>query len=812
MTLTIIALLFLTLAATAWFRAPGWLAVVLALAALVAAIATPAGWPAVVIGLLAALVLVPLGLPPLRQALISNRLFGWFKSVLPPMSATEREALDAGTVWWDAELFSGRPRWKTLFEMNKPGLSEREQAFIDNEVEELCAMIDDWQVNHELNDLPPEVWQFIREKKFLSMIIPREYGGLDFSAQGNAAVVTKIASRSLSAAVTVMVPNSLGPGELLMHFGTDEQKNHYLPRLASGEEIPCFALTSPLAGSDAASMPDEGIVCKDKFNGKEVLGLKVSWDKRYITLAPVATVLGLAFKARDPDGLLGGKENLGITCALIPTDTPGVELGDRHRPGGATFMNGPTRGKDVFIPLDWVIGGSERVGQGWRMLMHCLAAGRAISLPAQSVANGKLTSMTTGAYARVRYQFKQPIGHFEGIEEPLARIGGETYRMEAAHKLTLSALDAGEKPVVLSAILKAYLTEANRRVLNDAMDVHGGKAVVEGPGNYLAIPFQAIPVAITVEGANILTRSMIVFGQGAIRCHPYLLKEMEAAADDDARAFDRALWAHVGFLISNTLRTPVLGLTGGRLSGSPVSGPTARYYRRINRLSAAFTLIADLCLLILGGKFKFKEKLSGRLADALAHLYMASATLRRFEDDGRPEDDLPVMRWAVEDSLHQVEEALYGVLRNFPVPTLGPVLRVMAFPWGRRHHRSDDRTGHRIARLLLEDSATRRRLIDGAFESKADDGAGVLLQAFAAVLKAAPAEMAVRNALKAVPNPLNVDELCAKAVEAGVISEEQAADLKRAQELSAKVIAVDEFTPEESGGQQSLEPPQAAAG
>src|SRR5699024_1912676 len=397
---------------------------------------------------------------------VSDRLFGWFKSAMPSISDTEREALDAGTVWWDAELFSGRPRWKKLFEVDKPALSSEEQGFVDGEVEQLCAMLDEWQINSELKDLPLEAWRFIREKGFLSMIIPKEYGGLGFSSQGNAAVVTKIATRSLSAAVSVMVPNSLGPGELLMHFGTDEQKKHYLPRLAKGEDIPCFALTSPLAGSDAAAMPDEGIVCKGQHNGKEVLGLRVSWDKRYITLAPVATVLGLAFKAKDPDGLLGDRESLGITCALIPTDTPGVQVGDRHRPGGSIFLNGPTRGEDVFIPLDWIIGGAERIGQGWRMLMHCLAAGRAISLPAQSVANGKLASMVTGAYARVRYQFKQPIGHFEGIEEPLARIAGETYRMEATHKLTLSALDQGEKPVVLSAILKAYLTEANRRVLN----------------------------------------------------------------------------------------------------------------------------------------------------------------------------------------------------------------------------------------------------------------------------------------------------------------------------------------------------------
>ncbi len=811
MTWLLIITLAVGLLALAWFRTPSWLAALLAVAALVGTIWQAASWPVITLYTVAAIALTVVAIRPLRRVLVSDRLFGWFKSVLPPISDTEREALDAGTVWWDAELFSGRPRWKKLFGIDKPALSAEEQAFLDGEVEELCGMLDEWQINYELKDLPPEAWQFIREKRFLSMIIPREYGGLGFSSQGNGAVVTKIASRSLSAAVSVMVPNSLGPGELLMHFGTDEQKNHYLPRLAKGEDIPCFALTSPLAGSDAAAMPDEGIVCKGTYKGEEVLGLRVSWDKRYITLAPVATVLGLAFKAKDPDGLLGDKKNLGITCALIPTDTPGVEIGDRHIPGGSVFLNGPTRGKDVFIPIDWVIGGQERVGQGWRMLMHCLAAGRAISLPAQSVANGKLTSLTTGAYARVRYQFKQPIGHFEGIEEPLARIAGETYRMEAAHKLTLSALDHGEKPVVLSAILKAYLTEANRRVLNDAMDVHGGKAVVEGPNNYLSIPWQSIPVAITVEGANILTRSMIVFGQGAIRCHPWLLKEMESAADDDAKAFDSALFGHIGFVISNFVRAPLLGLTGGLLSRSPVSGPTAGLYRKINRLSAAFTLVADLCLLILGGKFKFKEKLSGRLADALAHLYMASTALRRFEDDGRPEEDLPLVQWAVADSLHQAENAIFGVLQNFPIAGLGGVLRPLLFPWGRRHRPVDDHTTHKMARLLMEDSPSRERLIAGAYQSKGDDGAGLLAQAFEAVLEAAPAEMAVRNALKVVPTPVNVDKLVSKAVAAGVITEEQGTGLKRAQELTAKVIAVDEFTPEEIGGTQAMQPPVAKA-
>jgi len=795
----------------AYLRLPLWLAALAALAAAVGvATATPLNLPTVLIFSAVAAALVFLAIKPLRRAVLSRPLFNWFKTVLPAMSNTEKEALDAGTVWWDAELFSGKPNWKTLFDLPKPQLSEEEQAFLDGPTEELCKMLDDWKINRELKDLPPEVWQYIKDQRFLSMIIPKEFGGLDFSAQGNAAIVTKISTRSLTAAVTVMVPNSLGPGELLMHFGTDEQKNQYLPRLSRGEDVPCFALTSPQAGSDAASMPDEGIVCKKVIDGKEVLGMSVTWDKRYITLAPVATVLGLAFKTRDPDGLLGGKEHLGISCALIPTATPGVEIGNRHLPGGSLFMNGPTRGENVFVPMDWIIGGQDRIGQGWRMLMHCLAAGRAISLPAQGVAGGKLASMMTGAYARIRYQFKQPIGYFEGIEEPLARIGAEAYRMEAAHKLTLAALDRGDKPVVLSAILKAYLTEANRRVVNDAMDVHGGKAVVEGPNNYLSLGYQALPVSITVEGANILTRSMIVFGQGAIRCHPYLLKEMLAATDDDLNAFDDAIWRHIGYLISNAVRAPVLGLSGGRLSASPVSGPTARDYRRINRLVSAFTLTADLALLILGGKFKFAEKLSGRFADALAHLYMASATLRRWEDEGRQTDDLPLLRFAVDDSLHQVEEALHGVFRNFPIAGLGPVLKFLCFPTGRRHPISDDRTGHKIARLLLTDSASRERLIAGSFKSQVDDGTGIVLQAFEAVLKAEPAEHAVRNALKKVPTPVNVDRLCKQAVAAGVITEEQAADLKRAQELSARVIAVDEFTPAELGNQAEEERPTLA--
>ncbi len=815
MTLLYLATTLVILLALAFLAAPAWLAAVSL--ALIAAGGWLADMPLTgpVIASVATGVLALCAAPPLRRRMISDRLFNWFRTVLPSMSRTEQEALEAGSVWWDAELFSGRPRWQRLFSAPRPGLNTEERAFLDGPVEELCRMLDDWKINREDLDLPPEVWDFLREHRFFSMIIPREYGGLDFSAQANAAIVARIASRNQVAATTVMVPNSLGPGELLNYFGTEDQKNHYLPRLARGEEIPCFALTSPLAGSDAASMPDEGVVCKGMYEGEEVLGLRVNWDKRYITLAPVATLLGLAFKVSDPDGLLGDDKAPGITCALIPTDTPGVELGARHLPGGSAFMNGPTRGKDVFIPLDWVIGGRERVGQGWRMLMHCLSAGRAISLPALSIANGKLASMTTGAYARIRQQFKQPIGAFEGVQEPLARIGGETYRMDAAQRLTLVALDEGEKPVVLSAILKYSLTEANRRLLNDAMDIHGGKAVVEGPLNYLASAYQAIPIAITVEGANILTRTMIVFGQGAIRCHPWLLKEMEAARNDDTaarRAFDHALWGHAGYLISNSVRAPLLGLTGGRLSRSPISGPTAWACRRINRLVAAFTLISDLCLLILGGKFKFREMLSGRLADALSHLYMASAVVKRFEDDGRPDADLPLVQWALEDSFHQVEEALQKVLDNFPAPALAPVIRLLAFPLSRSSRAPSDDRLKEVAALLMDDTESRRRLIDGVFESTADDGTGLVNKAFAAVLAAEPADRAVRNALKTAITPINYEALTEKAVASGVITAAQAGEISRAQELAGRVIAVDEFAPDALENLNQPAPDLRAAG
>ncbi|MGD9021464.1 MAG: acyl-CoA dehydrogenase, partial [Lysobacterales bacterium] len=729
---------------------------------------------------------------PLRRLFISNRLFSLYRKVMPKLSRTEREALEAGTVWWDAELFSGKPRWRQLLKQPRPALSEREQAFLDGPVEELCLMLDDWEISDQHRDLPEPVWKFIREQGFFGMIIPEEYGGLGFSAQANSAVVMKLASRNITAAVTVMVPNSLGPGELLLHYGSDEQKAHYLPRLASGEEIPCFALTSPLAGSDASAIPDTGIVCREEFEGGQVLGLKVSWDKRYITLAPVASLLGLAFRALDPDGLLGDTEDLGITCALIPTTTPGVETGSRHFPVGAVFMNGPTRGKEVFIPMDWIIGGQERLGQGWGMLMQCLAAGRAISLPSIGAAGGKMSAMLTGAYARIRTQFDTPIGRFGGIEEPLSRIGGQTYRMDATRMLTLVALDGGEQPSVISAIVKQQLTEANRACVIDAMDVHAGKGIILGPGNYLARAYQASPIAITVEGANILTRSLIIFGQGVIRAHPFLLKEMHAVtgiADSQARrVFDNALFAHIGFVISNMIRSLLLGLTASWMVPAPVRGPHAKYFRQLSRMSAAFAFIADSVVVLMGGKFKFKEKLSGRLADTLSHLYMASATLKRFDDDGRPAEDWPLLEWALEDSLHRAQQGLLGVIRNFPVPLLGSLVRLMTFPLGRPHAGPTDKTVKAVATLLLSESESRDRLTDGVFISDRDDATGRVNQAFHLVLEAAPAERAIRNALGKSVNFINFEQLVKRATESGVITEEQASMVRLAQKASARVV------------------------
>ncbi|MEO8627784.1 MAG: acyl-CoA dehydrogenase, partial [Betaproteobacteria bacterium] len=748
--ISILLLLFVT-GVLAYWRAPGWLWAV-ALAGMLGVCTLHAGYPTAVnaalwtVFIAAAAVLL---VPPLRRALISDALLGWFRKVMPHVSATEQEALDAGTVWWDGDLFSGQPDWDKWLAFPKPTLTAEEQAFIDGPVDELCRMCDDWQIGYELNDLPPQVWQFIGDRGFLGMIIPKEFGGMGFSALAHSQVVMKLASRNSTACVSVMVPNSLGPAELLLHYGTQEQKRHYLPRLATGLEMPCFALTGPEAGSDAGAIPDVGIVCRGSHDGRDVLGVRLTWEKRYITLGPVATLLGLAFKLHDPDGLLGGKPDIGITLALIPTKHPGVNIGRRHYPLHGSFQNGPNSGNDVFIPIDWLIGGVAYAGQGWRMLMECLAAGRAISLPSSTTGSAKLAVRATGAYSRVRSQFNVPIGKFEGVEEALARMGGNLYAMEAARVTTAGAVDLKEKPSVVSAIVKYHCTERARSVIDDAMDVHGGKGICMGPNNYLARFYEQVPISITVEGANILTRSLIVFGQGAIRCHPYVLEEIAAGRETDpqiaSRRFDAALWGHISFVVTNATRSLWLSLTGARLLGAPGAPATRVYLRRLTRLSAGLALASDVAMLVLGGELKRREKLSARLGDVLSALYLASCCIKHWHDEGSQPSDLPLVHWAVQDAEHRAQEAFYGLLTNFPVRPVAWLLRLFLFPWGRTFHAPHDRLGHQVARLLLEDSAARDRLTSGMFIQRiAQDPIGRLELALEQVVAAEKIDAKIR--------------------------------------------------------------------
>jgi acyl-CoA dehydrogenase len=800
--------------ALAYFSAPGWLwcaAIGLGIAML-AAEGVIHGAALVIAGALFITAAALLNIVSLRRKVISQALFGWYKKILPPVSQTEQEALEAGTVWWEGDLFSGRPDWKKLHAFPKPALTAEETAFLNGPVEELCSMVNEWQVTHELYDLPQEVWHFIKHKGFLGMIIPKRYGGLEFSAYAHSEVVMKLSTRSGTAAVSVMVPNSLGPAELLIHYGTEEQKSHYLPRLAKGQEIPCFALTGPEAGSDAGSIPDFGIVCKGQFEGKEVLGMRLTWDKRYITLGPIATLLGLAFKLYDPDHLIGDKEDIGITLALIPTDLPGVVIGRRHLPLNGAFMNGPNSGKDVFIPLEWVIGGQARVGQGWRMLMECLAAGRSISLPAQSIAAGKMASFATGAYARVRTQFKTPIGKFEGVEEALARIGGTTYMMDATRTMTAGAVDLGEKPSVVSAIAKYHMTEGMRRVISDAMDVHGGKGICLGPNNYLGRAYQLVPVAITVEGANILTRSMIIFGQGAIRGHPFVLKEIKAASDPNPEtaltAFDAALFGHIGFTVSNAARSLWLGLTGGHGVRVPGAPETQRYYQQMNRFTAAFGLLADISMFVLGGQLKRKEKLSARLGDILSQLYMSSCALKRYEDQGRQKADLPLLEWALHDAFFKIQIAFDGVLVNFTNRLIAWILRRLIFPKGLTLTTPSDAMGRAVAKILIEPGAARDRLTAGVYvPDDENDVIGGLHAAFLAAIEAEVIEAKIRAAEKSgvllVRHPA---ELLVAALEKGVISPSEAERLRRAQTLKRRVIMVDDF-PKDFGKRHEARPP-----
>ncbi|MDB4223296.1 acyl-CoA dehydrogenase [Granulosicoccus sp.] len=742
---------------------------------------------------------------PLRHRFVSSPVLKYVRAVLPPMSDTERDAIDAGTVWWEAELFRGAPNWSILSNYPEAKLTDEEQAFMDGPVETLCSMMDDWEITFELNDLPPNVWQYIKDERFLGMVISKEFGGLGFSAMAHSEVVTKLATRSVTGAVSVMVPNSLGPAELLQHYGTTKQQDYYLPRLAVGQEIPCFALTGPSAGSDAGAMPDYGVVCHGEFEGQKVLGMRVTWEKRYITLGPIATLLGLAFKAYDPDHLMGDQEDLGITCALIPTGTAGVNIGRRHFPLNQAFMNGPNSGDDVFIPMEWVIGGQDMVGQGWKMLMESLSVGRGISLPSNGVASGKAVSRFVGAYSRVRKQFNLPIGKFEGIEEALGRIAGLTYTMDAGRRLTCAALDQGEKPSVVSAILKYYNTENMRLVVNDGMDIIGGKGICMGPGNFLGRAYQAIPVGITVEGANILTRSLIIFGQGAIRCHPWLMAEISAASlpnkQEALESFDEALMGHIGYAIQNGARSLFHGLTKGYFASSPIDGVNAKYYRRLARMSAAYSFLADFAMLFLGGGMKRKEMLSGRFADGLMHMYMASAVLKRFEDTGRPAADQPLLEWSVRHALFETQVALDQILRNFPNTPIGLVLRGIVFPLGRRYRTPNDTLTQACARILLSESEARDRLTDGVYISDdPEDVTGCLEFALKAVVAAKDAEGKLKAAKRTMPYGLDYQTWLTQLTTENVITVEDAELLLTASIATKRVIDVDDFANEMKQG------------
>jgi len=791
----IILLSLLGLAAARPARTPMFivLAVVLGLFSGISAVSGP--WKALVWILFSIAVLLAY-IAPLRRLVLSNRVLKFYRNSMPEISATERDALEAGTVWWDAALFSGAPRWQQLLDFPAATLSEQEQAFLDGPVEELCGMLDDHRICNVDKDLTPETWRYIKERGFFGMMIPKEYGGFAFSNMGHAAVIMKIASRSISAALTVMIPNSVGPGKLLLKYGTEDQKDHWLPRLARGEEIPCFALTGPEAGSDAGAIPDVGVVCRD---AKGTLGIRLDFEKRYISMGPIATVLGLAFKLEDPDHLLGEKTHLGITLALVPASSPGVKTGTRHDQLHMAFMNGPLYGKGVFVPMDMVIGGPEMAGKGWRMLMECLTDGRAISLPALSTATAKLATRVTSAYARVRRQFKLPISQFEGIREALARLAGNTYAMDGARLTTLAALDQGHKPAVISAIVKYNLTDRARQVMNDAMDVHGGAALSLGPKNPLG-PFHSYPqMGITVEGHNILTRNLITFGQGAIRCHPYLLKELQAAGNKDQKAarreFDQALVSHMSFTANNKARAFLHGLTGAAFISTPTSPDVLKpYYQQLTRMSAAFAYVTDVLLLTLRGELKRRERLSARMADVISQLYLASAALKHYHEQGNQPGDLPLIQWVCEDSLYKIQQSFDAVFKNLDNKWLGHALRFTVFPLGMRFRAPSDALEHKLAALILRPSAERDRLTAGMYlPTDMKEKVRLLDEAFVQAVETRALREKLRTAAKEKTLHTKGAAQIEEAVQLGLISAGEGAALRAAETLRREAIKVDDF-------------------
>jgi alkylation response protein AidB-like acyl-CoA dehydrogenase len=740
----------------------------------------------------------------LRQKIVTVFLFQKFKKVLPPMSSTEREAIEAGDVWWESHLFRGRVDWHKLHAFPKPALTTEELHFINTQVEQLCEMVEEWPITHTYLDLPPEAWAYLKEQGFFGMIIPKEFGGLGFSALANSTVVQKIASRSLTTAITTMVPNSLGPGELLMHYGTEEQKQYYLPRLAKGIDIPCFALTGADAGSDAGAIPDIGIICRGEFEGQSIIGMKLTWDKRYITLAPVATVLGLAFKLYDPEKLLGGNTSLGITLCLLPTSHPGVEIGKRHFPLNQPFMNGPTRGREVFVPLDWIIGGPKMIGKGWRMLVECLSAGRGISLPAVGTAAAKISYRTTGAYARIRKQFHTSIGHFEGVQASMARMAGLTYLIEACRLFTLTALDQKHRPGVTTAIAKYHITEMSRQVVNDAMDVHGGKAIMLGPKNYLGRVYESLPISITVEGANILTRNLMIFGQGAIRCHPYLQKEINAVNHADPtqglKLFDENLFKHLRYTLSNAVRSLTHSFTGGYFCGKPFSSPIRKYYRQVSRMAINLSFIADITMMIFGGKLKRRERLSARLGDMLSYLFLASAVIKYYQNSNDKKTDLPHVHWAMQTCLYRFQEAFLEFTRNFSLPVMGFLLRIWVFPFGRAYILPTDALEQRLATLMMEPSIFRDRLTRYCYVGKNQNNPIMDLDlTLSLLLEVEPILAKIELAVKKgkIAKHLSLEEQMQEAIHFEIITQQEAALIFDFEKARRETIQVDEFTSEQ---------------
>ncbi len=734
-----VIILFLSLWAVFFFQLPRIIgAISIIVVSVLVALLSPFS---LLIGIPLILISIVVCVDGLRMAIITKPAYKALANAMPSMSVTEREALDAGTSWWEKELFMGAPDWSQFDQYPYPTLSEEEQSFLDHEVEQLCSMLNEWEIHHHQKDLPEEVWAFIKAKGFLGLIIPKEYGGKQFSSFAQSRIMSKIASRSLTTAVSCMVPNSLGPGELLLHYGTDEQKNRYLPGLAIGEEIPCFGLTSPEAGSDAGAIPDTGVVCYGEFEGKNVIGLKMNFSKRWITLAPVATVIGLAFKLYDPEGLLGdaSKKEYGITCALLPATHEGVKIGARHNPG-SPFMNGTVEGKDVFIPIDWIIGGAENAGKGWRMLMECLSVGRGISLPALSTAAGEMCYLTVGAFAKVRQQFKISVGKFEGVQEVSSDIASDTYLLEAFRYMVTCGLNQGGKPAVMTAMAKYYATETMRKVVNHSMDIVGGRAIQMGPRNFLALMYQAIPVSITVEGANILTRSLMIFGQGSMRCHPYLFDELQLLQSDDKSAalneFNEILYKHLGYTFNRTARSFAYGFTGGNSQASQKSDDFTRpYYKVINRLSANFALVADMCLGVLAGDIKRKEMLSGRLADIHSSLFISTAILNFYEHGQRSEAEQLQAELALDKTLYTAQEAFYGLLENFPMRSAAVLVKLICFPFGKPLQKPSDELKLKVGEIFMQENAFRDQLKKHVFyTTEPDDVTGRMESTFLMLL------------------------------------------------------------------------------